>query len=267
MNNTGEIIFWGFDHINVAKFSSEDINFYKKIADSKIKNIIGVDFVQNTLAILGINTETNQFAIFFFNTDQMQLEKISKVENVVNIGLSPDRKNIALLTYSSNSSVDACNIDLIDLTDNKIINLVNNRASRQTSLSWNSNCHQIAYHSRNGDIEILDINTLKINTLFKGEAPSWAPDGKKMAYRSGKKILIHDFEKEKTTQVYKRSFWQSDFHGFIYWSPQSDQILLNVFAGIDGKSNKTLIADLVSKKVHSIYTGFYFGGPFMKKTK
>jgi len=66
----------------------------------------------------------------------------------------------------------------------------------------------------------------------------------------------------KSKTIYGRYFWQTDFHGFLYWDQDDMHIVSNVFAGLGGKSNEALLLDTITGKKTSFYIGEYFCGPF-----
>ena len=102
--------------------------------------------------------------------------------------------------------------------------------------SWSPDLTRLAVQVRgpdeSSDVAVLDLRTGELRSLGNGFHPQWSPDGKWIAFYSGRRcIVVHPDGTGSRIALSLRDGWfthkQFDW-GSPVWSPDSTQLLLNV---------------------------------------
>lgn len=102
------------------------------------------------------------------------------------IAWSPDGQKIAFWA-GRDTNTQSMDLYLFDINKNKARLLLRKATFYGTfyTLSWAPDSQKLVFASLDGYVSIMDINSLKITKVMKGDAPSWSPDGTTIIYREG----------------------------------------------------------------------------------
>jgi WD40 repeat protein len=110
---------------------------------------------------------------------------------------------------------------------------------------WSPDSRKVMFTSLDSLIMVLDIATLKTDTLWRGNWPSWSPDGRWVAYYRGGRPWLADIQTSEVRPLIPRVILRRSrggpVHTFLYnfdehelvWSPDSKYVLCTARAFYD----------------------------------
>jgi WD40 repeat protein len=138
--------------------------------------------------------------------------------SIQSIALSPDRKRIAL------EGVDRALYVLMD--SYQVIEIPDSVRPKRTpgifySIDWSPDSRSIVF-ARNDKIQSYDVDTRQTRVIASGTNPTWAPNGRGIAYRAidGIPMLLAPL-----SGTSRAIFTGRKIVGSIRWSPDSDYVL------------------------------------------
>ena len=101
--------------------------------------------------------------------------------------------------------------------------------AKNTSYSWSPQSDKIASVGVDGTVSVIILKDDKVERLGPGSAPAFSPDGKSLAYFSGRDVLVYDFatgkaanaSEQATEGALEKLSWSGDGKS-IYYSKDGD---------------------------------------------
>lgn len=191
-------------------------------------------------------------ALYSLNADGTGWQRLFDVKEYPQFGspaVSPDGKRIAFDGHRAKEGLSSQVMMIADLDGQNLQVL-----GPGMMPNWNKDGTQLVY-SRGG-IQIMNLASKESRQIDNGWGGQWSPDGKKILYYSGLKIMLYDLETEETKSVYNgadREYQQLYWN--MTWSPDSQRIMFKALNKTGQQVIATVFADpaLPRMKVH--YTG------------
>jgi hypothetical protein len=103
--------------------------------------------------------------------------------------------------------------------------LVEGTVARDSIPSWRTARH-LLFHTEDGDVCELALDTAHLRRLFHGEHPAASPDNTRIAYRAGPAVLFASAAGEATEISPRRGVLRRPYRGGMSWSPDGRMLLL-----------------------------------------
>lgn len=230
----------------VFKWKEEEYNIYrKKIADAitALKDACeGKDTVPATEKKLA-EKEAVPEKSEAFTTNSSGALRLTDDDFIDSKPLwSPDGNSVAYLSKRKGGD----KITVVNL-DGKTAKVLSANVAKNTYYSWSPQSDKIAYTSRSGEgetVSVISVKDDKNSVIGAGRNPVFSPDGKLLAWLSGKDIILCDTATGKASNLTKqqaeasmeRLSWSADGKS-IYYSKDGDLWKVS----LDGTENECLV--------------------------
>ena len=195
--------------------------------------------------------------LILYNLKKKSEEIIYKSnKRIISPILSPDNKTIAFL--SDYKWEDTYSLFILNISTKKIMKLLESNTIHgggyNSNISWSPDSKGIAYSSKEGFLNLVNIKTGKTEKLIKGYNPLFSPDGKQILFSDSQykpyTPLIYDFASK---QVQKLNVGNNIFNAI--WSPDGKYLIIvkshSSFKDIlnfNEWSKKVVIYDIAAKE-------------------
>jgi len=129
--------------------------------------------------------------------------------------------------------------------------------AQDTIPSWLPSDGAVAYHSADGQIEILDLTTSQRDALTDGHSPVVSPDGALIAFRRADQIYTWDLGKRNASLLAAKL--KSNLTNGLSWSPNGRFLSFGAVTGLIGKETTFFLMDASSRDLRTIDVD-YLGG-------
>jgi dipeptidyl aminopeptidase/acylaminoacyl peptidase len=275
----GRILYWNSSQLFIGDIGrdSQDLQLLKPPVP--LSNIIAVSAAAGRLAVVAREGAQRETSVLVLDMPSGSLRTAVR-HQAYTVALAPQGGVMAFTSYAgSEGSDDLADIIIRDSTSGADVFTLRGKASPGTVLAWHPDGERIAFdvqkaHRRDQRpgsavvkrsyrswIEVVDIRKKQVTRLFEGSAPSWSPDGARLAYRRGAGIFIHDLTAPGKDRLVSRR--KETMEGPLYWRPHSDHLLANAVAGLVSKRLKCLLIQSSSGSVRSLGTSDKWCGPWL----
>jgi WD40 repeat protein len=138
------------------------------------------------------------------------------------------------------------------------------------SLSWSPDGTEVTYDTWDGFIESVEVARAETTRLLRGDFPSWAPDGQRLAFLPDRStVSIYHVGSKVSQEIHKRDgvryFWKRQIVGPMYWSPDGRYLSFQVerWTLLLGSQLDCVVLDLTSQKEFSFDDGGLNCGPWV----
>jgi len=207
-----------------------------------------------------------EYGIFIWKENMSEMILITSVFGKTSVSYSHDGSKIAF--YDGTTSVSYTNnLYLLDVSTRDIALVCEDCVFSHAAypVSWAPDDRAFTLGTAEGYVVIADYNGNSIRKFVRGDAPSWSPDGNRIAYREGQagirkeddvieffvegyKYFISFINQSKDKQILvngKSSFWkfEGDFTDPVLWAPDGNYIFFyRFYEGLKHKNNAVLYA-------------------------
>ncbi len=191
-------------------------------------------------------------AAYALNADGTGWQRLFDVKEYPQFGspaVSPDGKRIAFDGHRAKEDLASQVMLLADLDGQNLQVL-----GPGMMPNWNKDGTELVYS--HGGIQILNLASKESRQIGNGWGSQWSPDGKKILFYDGLKIMLHDLATQETTSVYngavreyQRLYWN------MTWSPNSQRIMFKALNKTGQQEIATVFADPAQPRMKVHYTG------------
>lgn len=166
--------------------------------------------------------------LVLFNLKNKSEEIIYKSDKrIISPIISPDEKTIAFL--SDYKWEDTYSLFILNISTKKIAKLLDSNTiyggGYNFNISWSPDGNEIAYSSKEGFLNLVNIKTGTTEKLIKGYNPLFSPDGKQILFSDSQykpyTALIYDFASK---QIQKLNVGNDIFNAI--WSPDGKYLIV-----------------------------------------
>lgn len=274
----GTLLFWGFDQLFVG--SAPDGRLSRQPVDlhGTVTNLTDVTVAGSRAAVLGLDPIDHRAIVVLVDLPRGSAATVLSDDRLKVAAISPDGRRLAL--RASMGVGAGSEIRIFDTATSESRSVIRGSEFDATTLSWHPaggalalfsstlestplDGGRVSYKLRDMWIQTVQLDDGSVDRLVEGETPAWSPDGTRLAYRRGRRVLIYDRAGQGTQVVYSRYPWQSDIVGEIYWSPDGSRLALNVGSGLDGKQLNCVVVELATQRAASLGTSSFWCGPWL----
>jgi len=194
------------------------------------------------LGLMGWNFESKSAAAFFLYPSDGRVERIAPGDDSYTMAITPGNRSIVFLSISPGSPAGSAedmskvrmDIVVYDLSKRQGVRFAHGEASFATQVSLTPDGQSVTFDAVDGWIKSVNLLTGEVTKLMEGHAPAWSPDGRRLAYRQGRSLFVHEVATKTSKKLYTRYFWQPDFithlRGALHWSPDGRYLTVNVWS-------------------------------------
>ncbi|MFM9964730.1 MAG: hypothetical protein ACKV2Q_26285 [Planctomycetaceae bacterium] len=198
-------------------------------------------------------------AAYALNADGTGWQRLFDVKEYPQFGspaVSPDGKRIAFDGHRAKEDLGSQVMLLADLDGQNLQVL-----GPGMMPNWNKDGTELVY-SRGG-IQILNLASKESRLIDKGWGGQWSPDGKKILYYSGLRIMLHDLETKESKSIYNGAVREyQQLYWNMTWSPDSQRIMFKALNKTGQQVIATVFANPAEPRMKVHYTGMSISEDF-----
>jgi hypothetical protein len=282
------LVFWGLEKIFLGEvrerwFVGPTVRLTELTTDQPVHNIIDVNVVGQKMTVVGAERPLSpaSFRIFVVNPVSGRVEARIP-ERGQTAAPAPDGHQVAFTAFSGSpeirkrrecSNPEVCwDVRIWDLGTSGVSVIAKATAHRATALSWRPAANELVFDATDGWIYSVELKRHRTVRLIKGTSPSWAPDGKRIAFRRGDILFLYDTATSTETKVYEHHVRRSELVGPGFWSPDGRYIAMNAgTSGRVGEYSRCTLVDVNSGKAREVHKDFlaetfYQCGPWVARS-